>query len=274
MFKKFFSLIFICITVLFSAASDAAAHDLNAQFSFTIDKEYQKLLLQRVSEKMPCLVTFPALDYPNDGFEYLSDRFFSHKVRIFGYGSLMNKLSASRSVKDDALETMRPAIAYGVKRLFNYKAVNTQRWGENQDPKEKAMLNVVPTLNIASVANGVVIEVDFEDFHRLVQRETGYDLVPVLVTYWDDVRAQNPEVKVLLAYTFAASHELRNHIDYTSTKYYPVRGYLHAVQDATLAYGEEFARMWNLTTYLADGTTSVDEWDESSFIGILCTFEP
>jgi cation transport regulator ChaC len=271
MLNKFLSFVFM---MLITSSSLFGTSNLNHQFSFPLEKDYQKLMLRRVAEKLPCLVAFPFYAYPNTGFEEVSDRFSDGKILVFGYGSLMNKLSASRSVKEDAVGSIHPAIALGVKRLFNYKATVTKHWGEEQHAKEKAMLNMVQTLNISSVANGVTIEVDLEDFKRLVQRETGYDLVPILVASWDDVLSQNPQVNIQVAYTFVASHELRNHIDYTSTEYYPVRGYLHAIQDASLAYGEDFARMWNATTYLADGTTSVNEWDEVTFMGILCTHEP
>lgn len=136
------------------------------------------------------------------------------------------------------------------------------------------MLNLTQTLNIASIANGVTIEVDSEDFSKLVERETGYDLVPILVASWDDITNKDPQLKVKVAYTFVASGELRKHVNYTSTKYYPVRGYLHSIQDTSQTYGEKFARMWNITTYLADGTTTVDDWDSLTFKGILCTSEP
>lgn len=247
---------------------------LDKQFPFPLESDYQKLILRQVAEKLPCLVTFPFYTYPNAGFEVIPNYFQDGKVLVFGYGSLMNKISAGRSVKEEALDSMHPSVAFGVKRIFNYKATVTRHWGNDQHEKEKAMLNLAQTLNIASVANGVTIKVDLEDFVKLVDRETGYDLVPILVTSWDDILTQNPHFNIQVAYTFVASHELRNHIKYTSTGYYPVRGYLHAVQDASLAYGEEFARMWNATTYLADGTTSVDDWDEFTFMGILCTHEP
>lgn len=248
--------------------------ELNQQFSFPLTKSFEKLLLKRVAEKLPCLVMHPFFTYPNENVESVLSHFPNGKIRVFGYGSLMNKISAGRSLKSSAVESMHPSIAFGVKRVFNYKATVTKHWGADQNKKEKAMLNLVQTLNIASVANGVTIEVDIEDFKRLVDRETGYDLVPILVAPWDDIRTQNPNIDVQVAYTFVAAHELRDNIDYTSTEYYPVRGYLHAVQDASTAYGDEFARMWNSTTYLADGTTSINDWDEETFSGILCTHEP
>lgn len=238
------------------------------------DKAYEKVLLQKVGTALPELVTFPFFQYPNDGHQEVVDHFPSGKVLIFGYGSLMNKVSAARSMKAEAVESMEPAIAFGVKRLFNYKVTDPSRWGIEQHRKERAMLNIAQTLNIGYMANGVVLEVDAEDLAKLVSRETGYDLVPILVASWNDALNQNPEIEVRVAYTFVAVNELRKNTAYTSTEYYPVLGYLHAVQEASQAYGREFAAFWNATTYLADGTTPIEGWDEVTFMGILCTQKP
>ena len=235
------------------------------------DKPYERVLLQKVGQKLPSIVTFPFFQYPNSGHQEIVDHFPPGKVLLFGYGSLMNKVSAARSMKAEAVDSMEPAIAFGVKRLFNYKVTDPSRWGADQNRKERAMLNIAQTLNISSMANGVVIEVDSEDLSKLVYRETGYDLVPILVASWNDVRNQNPELEIRVAYTFIAVNELRNNTSYTSTEYYPVLGYLHAVQEAALTYGPEFAAFWNKTTYLADGTTPIEGWDEVTFMGILCT---
>ena len=238
------------------------------------DKAYEKVLLQKVGTTLPELVTFPFFQYPNDGHQEIVNHFPSGKVLIFGYGSLMNKVSAARSMKAEAVESMEPAIAFGVKRLFNYKVTDPSRWGTEQNRKERAMLNIAQTLNIGYMANGVVLEVDDEDLTKLVSREPGYDLVPILVASWNDVMNQNPEIEIRVAYTFVAVNELRNNTAYTSTEYYPVLGYLHAVQEASQTYGQEFAAFWNATTYLADGTTPIEGWDEVTFMGILCTQKP
>ncbi len=238
------------------------------------DDAYQKDLMTKVGRGLPELVTFPFFRFPNENHEIVEKLFSNGKILVFGYGSLMNKVSAARSVKQESVDGMQSAIAFGVKRIFNYKAKKTDHWGANQHHKEKAMLNLVQTFNISSMANGVVIEVDAEDLGRLVQRETGYDLVPILVANWSDVLSQNPDLKMVIAYTFVATNELRNHLDYTSTEFYPVRGYLHAVQEAAATFGEDFAQMWNETTFLADGTTTVSDWDQLTFIGILRTGKP
>lgn len=262
------------ITVTSFANVSLVANDLKESAPPRWGLEYQNFLMKKVGRKLPELATYPFYSYPNEDYESLLQRFPNGKVLVFGYGSLMNKQSAARSMKAEAIETMSPAVAFGVKRVFNYHANVTAHWGDGQSRKEKAMLNLAPTLNTSSLANGVTMEVDFEDLGKLVKRETGYDLVPILVSSWEDIMGENPELKIRVAYTFVATNELRNHIDYTSTEFYPVRGYLRAVQDASKAYGDDFAQMWNATTFLADGTTSINEWDGVTFTGILCTHTP
>jgi cation transport regulator ChaC len=267
--------IYIYFFLLFSLIGGNAAINAEGSSGQTTQlwsPEFQNELMIKVGLALPKLVTYPIYQYPNAQHKSAIGHFKEGKVLVFGYGSLMNKASLARSVSREAVKSMTPAIAFGVKRLFNYKAKNTAHWGADQDPKEKAMLNVAQTFDISSMANGVYVEVDSEDLSKLVNRETGYDLVPIIIAKWNDVIAQNTELEMVVAYTFVATRELRNHIDYTSTEYYPVRGYMHAVQEAALTFGEAFAELWNATTYMADGTTSINDWDEVTFKGILCTF--
>jgi len=236
-----------------------------------LESSYQKILLKRVGESLPELADYPLFRFPNEGSESLLEHFPQSKVLLFGYGSLINKQSAARNVKPQALNTMRPVIAFGAKRIFNYQAQKTDHWGSDQHRKEHAMLNLIPSWDINSVVNGVVMEIDSEDLENLVKREKGYDLVPILIASWEDVSAKKPNVEIKVAYTFIAPNEPRNRIIYTSTQYYPVRGYLNAVREGTSGYGQDFADFWNDTTYLADGVTSIRCWDQATFEGILCS---
>lgn len=229
------------------------------------NKAYEHALLKKVEIKLPDLTAYSFFQYPNEGHQEIFKHFSSDKALLFGYGSLMNKDSAARSIKKEAVKSMQPAIAFGVKRIFNYKVSDASSWGA-KDKKERAMLNLSQTLNISSMANGVVFEVDAEDLTKLVNREVGYDLVPILVASWDDMMSRNSHIEIHIAYTFVAANELRDNTSYISTDYYPVMGYLHAVQDAAKNYGPEFAEFWNKTTYLANGTTQIDNWDEVFFI--------
>jgi len=98
--------------------------------------------------------------------------------------------------------------------------------------------------------------------------------MPILVADWDSISAENPNIELKIAYTFIVPDELRDGIDYTQTKYYPVRGYMHASQEGALQFGQSFLDLWNYTTFLANGTTRVSQWDEVDFESLLNTKEP
>lgn len=235
---------------------------------------FEQDLLKKAGAMAPRLATYPSLQYPNRGYEKILEKYADDKVLLFGYGSLMNKASASKSLKPEAVESMVPVVAFGVKRIFNYKASKVDQWGRNLDPLERAMLNLIPTTTYNSIVNGVVMKVDQEDFRRLVQREVGYDLMPILIADWDSVIAESSSVEIKVAYTFIVPDETRNGIDYTQTKYYPVRGYLHASEDGASAFGKTFLKLFDYTSFLANGTTRVYQWDQKDFETLLKSREP
>lgn len=236
--------------------------------------KYQDILMEKIGGQMKTLSTYPSIKYPSSDIQQILKKYPNGKVLLFGYGSLMNPTSAARSVSPEAVKSMKPALAFGLKRIFNYKAGNVSRWGSDLPENEKAMLNIEPMTTYNHAINGVVMEVSAKDLAQLVEREVGYDLVPVIVANWDHIILKHCCVKMKIAYTFYVPDELRQGIDYTQTEYYPVRGYLHAVQDGAAIFGDKFLNYWNKTTYLSDGTTSVKEWDEQTFSGILDTKKP
>jgi hypothetical protein len=237
--------------------------------------QYQNLLMDKVGNQIKTLSTYPALKYPNAKHHQILHRYPNGKVLLFGYGSLINADSAGWSVSQKAVKSMRPVVAFGFKRIFNYYANNLSlRWGINLPKNERAMLNLEPTTTFNHIINGIVMEISHEDLHKLIQREEGYDLVPMLVADWNDAITQNPNVKIEIAYTFLVPSGLRNGVKYTEVKHYPVRKYLYAVQDGAAVFGSEFLNFWNSTTYLDDGTTLVTQWDEKTFSGILDSREP
>jgi hypothetical protein len=247
---------------------------INAADKTLWSNAYQNQLMDKIGEKIRAFSTYPSIEYPNRDTPQVLKKFPDGKVLLFGYGSLLNATSASRSVSLEAVQSMRPVIAFGLKRIFNYKAMNVTRWGSDLEENERAMLNIEPTTTFNHIINGVVMEINPEDLGLLVERERGYDLVPILVADWNKVLSEDPSVNIEIAYTFFVPDELRDGIDYTQTKYYPVRGYLQAVREGAEVFGPEFLDYWNATTYLGDGTTSVSEWNEETFSGILDTKEP
>lgn len=230
--------------------------------------QYEDQLVLAVANKSVLLDDFSSFRYPHASAKEIVSHFPSGKVPIFGYGSLLNIDSASRSLSPEILQTMEPAVAFGLKRLFTYHAEKTSHWGSDQNSLEKAMLNVAYANNYEKMINGAIIEVGEADLASLIQREVGYDLVPILVANWDDALAENPHIAIKIAYTFLSPYEVREGKVYASYCYYPVRGYLHASQQGAMRFGQEFFDFWNQTTYLGDGVTPIQSWQEDNFADI------
>jgi hypothetical protein len=225
--------------------------------------DYQKMLIEKAAQEAPNLSKYPSLKYPNADYKQILDKYPQGKALLFGYGSLINAQSEARTISAKAVHSMQPAIAFGLKRLFNYAAKKTVK-NSDLPAKESSLLNTVPMTQLSQMINGVLITVGKEDLERLVQRETGYDLVPILVTLWDDVLAENPSAKIQIAYAFIASDELRQGVRYTHNGYDPDERYLRLVEKGAAAYGEKFLDYFNATTFLSDGTTSIEQWNRKT----------
>ncbi len=233
---------------------------LNADLPW--DNAYQQFLLKKVGEKLPEISNYPIFQYPNKNHDKAM-AFENGKILLFGYGSLMSPDLArnKKCIKQENLITLRPAISFGMKRLFNIRAtVLKTLTSKTLEPKERCFLNLIPTTDYHCVTNGIVVEVDQEDLTRLVAREVGYDLVPVFVASWEDAIKQSDAIKIEIAYTFSASVELRDHVSYTSNELYPIRWYASIVDEAAKFYGPLFWNTYQKTTWLADGTTLITDW--------------
>ena len=239
---------------------------LNAELPW--DSAYQQLLLKKVGEKLPEMSNYPAFEYPNkDHGKARASK--SGKILLFGYGSLMSpEIDANKkTIKPENLITLRPAITFGVKRLFNKRGVVSKAFASTTlEPNERCFLNLAPTTNFNCVTNGVTIEIDQDDLTKLIVREKGYDLVPLFVASWDDAVKKNTGIKIEIAYAFIASNELRDHLSYTCNDLYPIRWYAAAVDQAAKYHGPLFWEQYQKTTWLADGTTLISDWHG--------TFEP
>lgn len=224
------------------------------------DDYYQDSIAEKALSMTPILNEMLSLKYPNDDFQDVAAQFPDSKILIFGYGSLMNIQSASRSIKTENVLKMQPAIAFGFYKIFNYRADVISHWGTPEDSNERAMLNISCSPDYRVITNGVLIEVDIDDLFNLVKREIGYDLIPILVMAWDDAVFQNPDPEIKIAYTFRASNNPRLGKIYTNQNILPVKGYLNAVHEGAAQFGPDFYNYWNKTTRLADDKTVMNTW--------------
>lgn len=184
---------------------------------------------------------------------------------IVGYGSLLNITSASKTLSKESLRTFQPVIAFGARRLFNYEMPwNTERYGPPTNPIARAALNIRITQNAHDVVNGVLINVAAKDIAPIRKREIGYDLIPVVCVRWNRV-----DMVPFLAYIFCCPEGLREGKRLTSRKIMPHRKYYLLCRKGAHEYGDEFLRLWLATTYLADGTTTVAQWEVNEFPEII-----
>jgi len=226
-------------------------------------------LTEKIYQQMAISGEYPRLAYPNENPESLYANSTDGKVVIFAYGSLMNKESAQRTLSEAALKTLKPSLAFGVQRVFDRKVSTTGRWGEVSRPNDIGMLNIYPTGNIKETANGVAFEVSLEDLKALINREEGYDLIPVVIVMWDDLKSTPDNAVVMIGYTFAASTAPRQGVYYTSNSVNPVPGYALASLQGASYFGLNYMKMWIESTYLADRTTLFSEWLANPYIN--CT---
>ncbi len=180
-------------------------------------------------------------------------------ILIFSYGSLMDTSSAKLTLSPHSLKTRRAAIAYGIQRLFDRDVTihPESKWCIPNNPKARAMLNVLLSDSFDSFTNGVLIDVEIDDIPNVLFREEGYDLIPVVVEEWESA-VQSQNANFMIAYTFHAPQNSA----FTNAKIWPRPGYYEFTRDAAAEFGPLFALVWFKTTYLGDGKTSIAEWEK------------
>ncbi len=204
------------------------------------------------------LAEAPLYKYPYAGLDASLRSSGLTSIKIFSYGSLMNYDSASRTLSSQTMSSLRPAIAFGVKRVFNRDGSikPNSRWGVPYSPKARAMLNLTHSDNEDALVNGIAFEVKLDDIAPLMRREVGYDLIPVIMMNWED--ALQGKHNCYIAYAFSAPKASK----YTHNDIAPRPNYYELSRDATKQYGPIFYSMWFSSTYLSDEITPIFEWEK------------
>ncbi|MCI5051809.1 MAG: hypothetical protein MRY21_01570 [Simkaniaceae bacterium] len=207
-------------------------------------EEQMVLSAERLSEQ--AYITPPSdLDQLFDGNE---------RIKIFSYGSLLSRESALKTLKPDVMETYRPALGFGVMRLFNHAVlpIHSERWGPMKRGNERAMLNLNLTGNFADITNGILIDVTKEELIELMKREFTYELVSIPVLGWKAAISKS-EMNLEIAYTF--------YVKDSDQDILPVRGYAAAAKEGAAEFGADFLNLWLDTTFLFDRKTNFRRWE-------------
>lgn len=223
---------------------------------------------QKLAEKKKELEQKPTFKYPfeQDLKQYL-DQKDRETVPIFTYGSLLNYESAKRAVSEATLNTMRPAVGFGLKRVFNRDVdISDSEKYDQSHPKERAMLNVEYTESFTDLINGVLMDIKKEEIGDVCFREEGYDLIPVFNMHWNVLKDENireyKETHISTSYTFLAPKEKRAGQVYVDESIFPIKQYYELVKQGAKEFGEDFLDLWVDTTFLADKSTNIKEWEQ------------
>ncbi len=217
------------------------------------------LCSQTLSEVKEELKTAKIWHYPYPELIDYLEKQGKTSILIFSYGSLMDAASASQTLSAESMATRRPALAYGLKRVFDRDVPIRagSKWCIPIDPLARGMLNVLPSGESQEYINGVLIDVSVGDIPHVLFREEGYDLIPVIVQEWDSInQATKPSYEI--AYTFYAP---QNTV-FTNATIKPRPHYYELTRDAAKQYGVIFSRMWFETTFYGDGKTPIGAWEK------------
>lgn len=221
-----------------------------------------------IKDKKPELEKIPCFEYPFDSKtkEYI-DNIDRQSIPVFSYGSLLNQQSARRHLSNKTLETMKPAVAFGAKRVFNrdIDISDSDRYNQSH-PKERGMLNLIKTDSFDDLVNGVVIDIHRSDLKDICKREVGYDLVPILYMDWKhltDTKLENyEEHHIQISFTFSAPKEPRGGDKHVHHDILPIRQYYKLVKEGADQHGEDYLDLFFKSTYLADTKTEIKKWEE------------
>ncbi len=195
------------------------------------------LIPDQVLEVSHALASYPRSEYPNSSFSELFRHFENGKVLIFGYDTLAYPPSALQSLSKKTVASMKPALAFGLFRLLNVDGLLGGFRNDITSPHEldeyipqplregNALLNVISSNTLEAKINGVLFEVDENELERLINREVGYDLIPIIVMDWQD-HFPFYHGKARVAYTFSASDQPREGKLYTNNDLHPSLRYM------------------------------------------------
>lgn len=197
------------------------------------------------------------LKYPWVGLEDLIEKQKKATIHIVGYGSLINAKSAALTV---SVKNSIPILAFGVYRKFNYVIPEDNvRYGIAKTPYQRAALNIEVTNNVNDFINGLMIEIPLDDINSLREREIAYDLLQVPCISWDNRNAEPFYANIL----YCPYKEFKG-VEKTNNNLEPHISYYKVCRDGAQNFGNPFLTCWKATSFLADGISSMDIWENEN----------
>jgi cation transport regulator ChaC len=162
-----------------------------------------------------------------------------NKIKIFGYGSLINENSLKKTIKN--YDLLFPAKLNGFIRVFN---VYEYRKLTRKNIDKISVLNVEKSEFNDSI-NGICFEIDINDLDKLKNREKQYELFKVEIC---DFYNENNKY---LAYVWRAKHFDAFDFQFNSKAQIE---YLNICLEGCERFGKDFLNFFKKTTYIGNNT--------------------
>jgi len=184
------------------------------------------------------------------------------KLPFVGYGSLLNRTSAKRTLSAVTLDDSRPIVSFGVRRIFNYQVPSGySAYRDSDHPARKAALNAEITADMNDVMNGILFPLGLEDIPPLRDRELLYDLEPIPCLDWE-----RPGGEPFFAYLLQCVVEALPDGPGVNNTLEPHREYYRVCREGAASLGSQFLDFWLNTTFLAGSPlTRAAEWEQSAW---------
>ncbi|WP_339717907.1 hypothetical protein [Cyclobacterium amurskyense] len=209
------------------------------------------ILLNNIKIQLLGLSHYPTFKYPWIGLDEQIKETTANNFTLIGYGSLLNNYSSIKTLSND-ITTLIPVIAFGVKRIYNYKAPNeiVNKYNSLDNPLCIGCLNTIFTNSINDAINGLTFELKAEEVDSLRDREKGYDLIPVVTINW-----KQPDDIIKICYVLSAPKEPRLNKIWVDSRILPIKKYEDLCLEGARSVSDEFLHFFHKTTYLADEKT-------------------
>ncbi|MGK0238110.1 MAG: hypothetical protein ACI92G_001574 [Candidatus Pelagisphaera sp.] len=204
------------------------------------------------------LEKFPAFAYPWEGLEDFMDSRGMSVLPLVGYGSLINKESAERTVNVDGVADRRAVTGYGAVRVFNYRIPSKlleERYGIPAPSKNVSALNCEISGLAKDSFNGILTHVSRDRLGALREREKSYSLKPIVYRLWNE-----SEGALEVAFVFELLPDKSGKTTPYDNSIFPHIAYTRLCQEGALAISPEFLAFFNETCFLADKKTRLSDY--------------
>ncbi|MBR9699276.1 gamma-glutamylcyclotransferase [Candidatus Woesearchaeota archaeon] len=163
-------------------------------------------------------------------------------MKLIVYGSLMNS-------KEFSASSPKKIMIKDWKRILNRNAMRSH-W--NPKGKESAVLNIMKSPGDSF--NAICYDISDKEYEELRLREIEYHTITVPI--YDYEARKHIGTSVI----FVSNEKNNMGEKILLENISPIKKYLEVCRRGAYSWGKEFGEMFDRTTFLADGTTSVKEY--------------